>query len=186
MRWSETRSENLTAGGHGRAQLAEAELGGTEDGHVLAYRLSVVQDAGAYPRIGAVLPFWTRTMLTGPYQIAKAKFTATSVVTTTAPVGSYRGAGQPEAVAALERMMDRYATEIGMDPAEVRRRNLIPRDRFPWTTLTRATYDSGDYVAGIDRLLTPPDIQRCASASSSAAPPPARPSWASDCQRSWS
>lgn len=157
VRWAETRSENLVAGGHGRAQCQEAELGGTADGQVLAYRLNVVQDAGAYPRIGAVLPFWTRTMVTGPYQIGKAKFTAASVVTTTAPVGSYRGAGQPEAVAALERMMDRYASEIGMDPAEVRRRNLIRSDQFPWTALTRAGYDSGDYVAALDRVLEAAD-----------------------------
>jgi carbon-monoxide dehydrogenase large subunit len=157
VRWAETRSENLIAGGHGRAQYQEAELGGTADGQVLAYRLNVLQDAGSYPRIGAVLPFWTRTMVTGPYQIGKAKFTAASVVTTTAPVGSYRGAGQPEAVAALERMMDRYAAEIGMDPAEVRRRNLIRRDQFPWTALTRAGYDSGDYVAALDRVLETAD-----------------------------
>ncbi len=154
VRWRESRTENLTVGGHGRGQVQEAELGGTRDGRILAYRLSVVQDAGAYPRIGAVLPFWTRTMLTGPYVIPKARFTSSSVVTTTAPVGSYRGAGQPEAVAALERMVDRFAAEIGMDPAEVRRRNLIPRDRFPWTTLTRATYDSGDHHAALERLLT--------------------------------
>ncbi|HEV2371942.1 MAG TPA: xanthine dehydrogenase family protein molybdopterin-binding subunit [Streptosporangiaceae bacterium] len=153
VRWAETRSENLLAGGHGRAQWQEAELGGTRDGRVLAYRLDVVQDAGAYARIGAVLPFWTRTVVTGPYRIGKAKYTAASVVTTTAPVGSYRGAGQPEAVAALERMMDRFAAEIGMDPAEVRRRNLIPRESFPWTSLTRASYDSGDYEAALDLLL---------------------------------
>ncbi|MEU6720234.1 xanthine dehydrogenase family protein molybdopterin-binding subunit [Nonomuraea sp. NPDC046802] len=157
VRWQETRTENVSLGGHGRAQIQEAELGGTRDGQVSAYRLSVVQDAGAYPRIGAVLPFWTRTMLTGPYLIGKAKFTAASVVTTTPPVGSYRGAGQPEAVAALERMMDRYAAEIGMDPAEVRRRNLIPSDRFPFTTLTRATYDSGDYHEALDRVLDAAD-----------------------------
>jgi aerobic carbon-monoxide dehydrogenase large subunit len=157
VRWAETRAEHMIAAGHGRGQWQEAELGGTRDGRVLAYRLSVVQDTGAYPRIGAILPFWTRTMLTGPYQIAKAKFTAASVVTTTTPVGSYRGAGQPEAVAALERMMDRYAAEIGMDPAEVRRRNLIPNDRFPWTALTRAAYDTGDYEAALDRVLAAAD-----------------------------
>ncbi|MCT9933153.1 xanthine dehydrogenase family protein molybdopterin-binding subunit [Planotetraspora sp. A-T 1434] len=151
VRWAETRSENLVAGGHGRAQVQEATLGGTRDGRLLAYELNVLQDVGAYPRIAAVLPFWTRTMLTGPYRIAKARFTAQCVVTNTAPVGSYRGAGQPEAVAALERMVDRFAAEIGCDPAELRRRNLI--DEFPHTALTRAAYDSGDYHALLDRLL---------------------------------
>ena len=157
LRWSETRAENLMVGSHGRAQVQEVELGGTRDGRIQAYRLSVLQDTGAYPRISAILPFWTRTMVTGPYVVPKAKFTANSVATTTAPVGSYRGAGQPEATAALERIMDCYAAEIGMDPIEVRRRNLIPADKFPWTTLTRATYDTGNYQAALDRLMSEMD-----------------------------
>ncbi|GAA3734137.1 xanthine dehydrogenase family protein molybdopterin-binding subunit [Salinactinospora qingdaonensis] len=153
LRWLETRSENMVALGHGRGQLHDIELGGTRDGRIQAYRLSVVQDAGAYPRIGAVLPFFTRTMLTGPYRIERARFTSSSVVTTTTPTLAYRGAGQPEAVGALERAVDRYAAEIGMDPAEVRRINLIPADAQPYRTLTRSTYDGGDYTAALDLAL---------------------------------
>ncbi|GAB3935101.1 xanthine dehydrogenase family protein molybdopterin-binding subunit [Micromonospora vulcania] len=153
VRWAETRSESMIAAGHGRAQHQSAELGGTRDGRIMSYALEVVQDAGAYPRIGAILPFWTRTMLTGPYGISRAKFSSSSVTTTTTPVVSYRGAGQPEAVAALERMVDLYAAEIGMDPAEVRRRNLLPPESFPVTTITRARYDTGDYPAALERVL---------------------------------
>ncbi|MET8250741.1 xanthine dehydrogenase family protein molybdopterin-binding subunit [Micromonospora sp. NPDC005197] len=157
VRWAETRSESMTAAGHGRAQHQSAELGGTRDGRIVSYALEVVQDAGAYPRIGAILPFWTRTMLTGPYAISRAKFSSSSVTTTTTPVVSYRGAGQPEAVAALERMVDVYAAEIGLDPAEVRRRNLLPPESFPVTTVTRARYDTGDYPAALDRVLAEAD-----------------------------
>ncbi|WP_406080262.1 xanthine dehydrogenase family protein molybdopterin-binding subunit [Micromonospora sp. NBC_00858] len=157
VRWAETRSESMIAAGHGRAQQQSAELGGTRDGRIVSYALEVVQDAGAYPRIGAILPFWTRTMLTGPYAIRRAKFSSSSVTTTTTPVVSYRGAGQPEAVAALERMVDLYAAEIGMDPAEVRRRNLLPPESFPVTTVTRARYDTGDYPAALERVLAEAD-----------------------------
>ena len=157
VRWAETRSESMVAAGHGRAQQQSAELGGTRDGRIVSYALEVVQDAGAYPRIGAILPFWTRTMLTGPYAISRAKFSSSSVTTTTTPVVSYRGAGQPEAVAALERMVDLYAAEIGMDPAEVRRRNLLPPESFPVTTITRARYDTGDYPAALERVLAEAD-----------------------------
>ncbi|MEV4824409.1 xanthine dehydrogenase family protein molybdopterin-binding subunit [Micromonospora sp. NPDC049274] len=159
VRWAETRSESMTAAGHGRAQHQSAELGGTRDGRIVSYALDVVQDAGAYPRIGAILPFWTRTMLTGPYAISRAKFSSSSVTTTTTPVVSYRGAGQPEAVAALERMVDLYAAEIGLDPAEVRRRNLLPPESFPVTTITRARYDTGDYPAALERVLAEADYQ---------------------------
>ncbi|GAA2191827.1 xanthine dehydrogenase family protein molybdopterin-binding subunit [Micromonospora lupini] len=157
VRWAETRSESMTAAGHGRAQHQSAELGGTRDGRIVSYALEIVQDAGAYPRIGAILPFWTRTMLTGPYAISRAKFSSSSVTTTTTPVVSYRGAGQPEAVAALERMVDVYAAEIGLDPAEVRRRNLLPPESFPVTTVTRARYDTGDYPAALERVLAEAD-----------------------------
>ncbi|MFI7522872.1 xanthine dehydrogenase family protein molybdopterin-binding subunit [Micromonospora globbae] len=157
VRWAETRSENMVAAGHGRAQHQSAELGGTRDGRIVSYALDVVQDAGAYPRIGAILPFWTRTMLTGPYAIGRARFSSSSVTTTTTPVVSYRGAGQPEAVAALERMVDLFAAEIGMDPAEVRRRNLLPPESFPVTTVTRARYDTGDYPAALERALAEAD-----------------------------
>ena len=115
---------------------------------MLAYRLEVLQDAGAYPRLGAILPSLTILMAPGPYDIPRAEAIATTVVTNTTPIGAYRGAGRPEATAALERAMDLFAAEIGMDPAQVRRRNLLPPFTEPHQTAFGALYDSGDYVAG--------------------------------------
>jgi carbon-monoxide dehydrogenase large subunit len=153
VRWFETRTENMTAMGHGRAQRQRVTLGGTRQGGITAYRLEVVQDSGAYPSMGAVLPFMTRMMTTGVYEMGAVEFSAVSVVTTTTPLVAYRGAGRPEAAAALERIIDVYATEIGVDPAEVRRRNLLPPDVFPFTTPTGTEYDSGDYARALDLAL---------------------------------
>jgi aerobic carbon-monoxide dehydrogenase large subunit len=152
-RWSETRYENLIAMTHGRAQQQTVTIGGNRDGTVLAYRLEILQDAGAYVRIGAMLPFLTILMTPGPYAIPRAEAVARSVVTTTTPIGAYRGAGRPEASAAIERAMDLFAAEIGMDPAEVRRRNLLPKFSEPHRTKFGALYDTGDYVAALDKVL---------------------------------
>ena len=152
-RWTETRFENMIAMTHGRAQRHAVTIGGSRDGDVRAYRLEIVQDGGAYPRIGAVLPFLTIMMATGPYSIPDAEAVGTSVVTTTTPVGAYRGAGRPEATAAIERAFDLFAAEIGKDPAEVRRRNLLPPFTEPHQTAFGALYDSGDYAAALDKAL---------------------------------
>jgi carbon-monoxide dehydrogenase large subunit len=153
LRWVETRSESMVSLGHGRGQIQDVELGGTRDGKVLAYRLQVLADGGAYARLGSLLPYMTRTMLTGVYDIPKGEFNAKTVVTNTTPTVAYRGAGRPEATAAIERTMDVFATEIGMDPAEVRRRNLVPASAFPYPTPTGTTYDIGDYERALDLLL---------------------------------
>jgi carbon-monoxide dehydrogenase large subunit len=153
LRWVETRSESMVAFGHGRAQVQHVEIGGSADGRILAYRLEVVQDSGAYPSMGALLPFMTRTMASGTYDIPKVEFNSRSVVTNTTPVLAYRGAGRPEATAAIERAVDIFASEAGLDPAEVRRRNLIRKEAFPYTTPTGATYDVGDYERALDLLL---------------------------------
>ncbi|MGE5290063.1 MAG: xanthine dehydrogenase family protein molybdopterin-binding subunit [Micromonosporaceae bacterium] len=153
VRWAENRHDNLVAMAHGRGQRQTVTIGGGRDGAVLAYRLEIMQDAGAYPRIGAVLPFLTMMMTPGPYAFARAEAVAKTVVTTTTPVGAYRGAGRPEATAAVERAIDLFAAEIGMDPAEVRRRNLLPRFTEPHRTAFGALYDSGDYAAALDKVL---------------------------------
>jgi len=152
-RWSETRYENLIAMTHGRAQQQTVTIGGRRDGTVLAYRLEIVQDAGSYPRIGAMLPYLTIMMTPGPYAIGQAEAVARSVVTTTTPVGAYRGAGRPEATAAVERAIDLFAAEIGMDPADVRRRNLLPPFTEPHRTAFGALYDTGDYATALDKVL---------------------------------
>ncbi len=155
VRWMDSRTDNMTAMGHGRGQIQDVTIGGTKDGRITAYQLAVVQDAGAYPAMGAILPWMTRTMVSGVYDLDRAhvSFSARSAVTTTTPTVAYRGAGRPEAAAAIERAVDLFATQIGMDPAEVRRRNFIAPDQFPYTTATKTVYDSGDYEGALDLVL---------------------------------
>ncbi len=152
-RWTETRYENLISMTHGRAQRQQVTIGGSKDGTVQAYRLEVLQDAGAYPRIGAILPFLTILMTPGPYAFPRAEAIAKTVVTNTTPVGAYRGAGRPEATAAVERAIDLFAAAAGVDPAQVRRKNLLPTFTEPHQTAFGALYDSGDYVAALDKAL---------------------------------
>jgi aerobic carbon-monoxide dehydrogenase large subunit len=153
LRWVETRSENLVGMTHGRDQQHSIKIGGTRDGRVLAYRLDVVQDTGAYPRMSGFLPTLTNLMAVGPYDIAHVEVGYRVVVTNKTPIAAYRGAGRPEATAAIERAMDLFAGEIGMDPAEVRRKNLVPADKFPHQTPCGAHYDSGDYLGALDKVL---------------------------------
>ncbi len=154
VRWVETRTENLLMMVHGRGQVQYCTMGGTNDGKITSYRLEILQDAGAYLEIGGVLPFMTAMMAPGVYDIAKVDADITSVVTTTTPTGAYRGAGRPEASAAIERMVDCFAAEIGMDPAEVRRRNLVQPSQFPFTTARGTTYDCGNYPGALEKALT--------------------------------
>jgi carbon-monoxide dehydrogenase large subunit len=153
LRWVETRSENLVGMTHGRDQQHRIKIGGTRDGRVLAYRLDVLQDTGAYPRMSGFLPTLTNLMAVGPYDIAHVEVGYRVVVTNKTPIAAYRGAGRPEATAAIERAMDLFAAEIGMDPAEVRRKNLVPADKFPYQTPCGAHYDSGDYIGALDKVL---------------------------------
>ena len=154
VRWQETRSENMLAMGHGRAQVQNVAIGGTRDGKVLAYRLEVLQDCGAFADFGMVLaPFMTLPMSSGVYAIPKIECQSKSVITNTTPTVPYRGAGRPEATAAIERAMDMYAREIGLDPVDVRRKNLIPKFMEPHTTSAGQAYDVGDFAGALDRLL---------------------------------
>jgi aerobic carbon-monoxide dehydrogenase large subunit len=153
VRWTETRTENMLALPQGRGQRLEFTIGGTRDGQVLAYRLDVVADAGAYPWLAAYLPNLTALMASQVYAIPRIETETVSVVTNTTPTTSLRGAGRPEAAQAMERALDLFAAEIGLDPAEVRRRNFVTKDAFPHTTASGATYDSGDYEGALDLLL---------------------------------
>lgn len=155
VRWRETRSESMVALGHGRAQVQYVTIGGTRDGKVQAYQMHVLQDSGAWVDDGAILaPFMTRPMSSGVYDIPKIECRTTSVVTNTTPTVAYRGAGRPEAAAAIERAMDLFAAEIGKDPTEVRRMNLIAKFDQPHTTAIGQAYDVGDYAAALDKVLT--------------------------------
>ena len=153
VRWAEGRSESMLGLPHGRAQEQEITIGGSRDGKVAAYRLRVLQDAGAYPALGAFLPALTGLCSSGTYAIPRIEVTTQSLVTNTTPIVAYRGAGRPEAIQAIERAMDVFAAELELDPAEVRRRNLIPADAFPYETATGATYDSGDYPRALELVL---------------------------------
>ncbi|HEY7201489.1 MAG TPA: molybdopterin cofactor-binding domain-containing protein, partial [Candidatus Dormibacteraeota bacterium] len=135
------------------AQVQEFELGAKRDGELVGLRARVVADAGAYPGVGAFLPFFTGQMLAGVYRLPRIDYRARVYVTNTTPLGAYRGAGRPEATALLERAMDRLAAELGMDPAELRRRNYIPPEDFPLTTAGGANYDSGEYARALDHAL---------------------------------
>jgi carbon-monoxide dehydrogenase large subunit len=153
VRWTETRSENMVAMGHGRGQTLDFELGGDADGQLQALRLHILQDSGAYAGIGAVLPTLTALMSSGVYRIPRIELVVDSVLTNTTPTGPYRGAGRPEAAQLIERAMDMFAAEAGLDPAEVRRRNFIAADAFPYTTASGAIYDSGDYRRALELAL---------------------------------
>ena len=153
VRWVETRTQNMLGMYHGRAQVHECELGGTRDGKLLAYRLRVIADCGAYPFDGVMLPYLTRLMAGGVYDLDRVDVEIVAAVTNTTPIGAFRGAGRPEATAAIERMVDRFAQEIGADPSELRRRNFIAPSAFPYTNRTKATYDSGDYEGALDKAL---------------------------------
>jgi carbon-monoxide dehydrogenase large subunit len=157
MRWTENRTENMLAMGHGRGQVQTITLGGKRDGTLEAFRLEIVCDSGAYASMGAMLPFLTRMMAAGVYTIPKIESTSVTVVTNTTPTVAYRGAGRPEASAAIERAVDLFAVEIGMDPAELRRKNLIPKDAFPYATPAGMTYDTGDYERSLDLALEAAD-----------------------------
>ncbi len=159
LSWSETRSENLLGMTQGRSQRQTVKIGGSRDGRIQAYRLDIVQDAGAYPRMGGFLPFFTRLMATGPYDIPNISAASATVVTNATPIAAYRGAGRPEATAAIERAVDLFAAEIGKDPADVRRMNLIPDDKFPYQSPCGAVYDSGAYTAALDQVLAGADYQ---------------------------
>lgn len=153
VRWAETRSESMLGLVHGRAMDFEATIGGGRDGRITAYRCHATQDSGGHAAIGAVLPFISRTVACGVYDFERADWSANSVVTNTMPVGAYRGAGRPEAAAAVERMIDLFAAEIGMDPADVRRKNFIAPEAFPFTTPTGADMDSGEYAKAVDAVM---------------------------------
>jgi carbon-monoxide dehydrogenase large subunit len=150
-RWTETRSESMLALPHGRAMKLNYTIGGTKDGKVLAYRLDILADCGAYPTLGAILAGLTALMSSGVYDIPRLEAEGTTVVTNTTQIAAFRGAGRPEAIQVIECAIDRFAAEVGMDPAEVRRLNYVRE--FPHQTQSGANYDSGDYVGALDLAL---------------------------------
>jgi carbon-monoxide dehydrogenase large subunit len=160
VRWVETRSENLVGMTHGRAQVQDVELGAQRDGTLVGLRARLVTDVGAYAWRGTFIPQVTKLMTSGTYRIPRLAVRPMGVVTNTTPTGPYRGAGRPEAAALVERSMDLLADELGMDPVEVRRRNLIEPSEFPYSSPAGASYDSGNYRAALDRALELADYEQ--------------------------
>ncbi len=153
VKWTETRTENMLSMVHGRSFIMDAKLGVKNDGTIVGLHARVLADAGGYPMVGAVLPILTQLLSQGVYIVPKINFDAKTVLTNTTPVGAYRGAGRPEATQMLERILDIAADLIGMDPAEMRRKNFIQPEQFPYTTITGANYDSGEYEKALDQAL---------------------------------
>jgi carbon-monoxide dehydrogenase large subunit len=152
VQFVETRSENL-ATMHGRDTIQEVVLEADLYGRLTSLHVRLLADGGAYPGIGCGLTMTTRSLCPGVYHLPHLAFDILCVATNTAPVGAYRGAGRPEATALIERAMDLLAHRTGLDPAELRRRNLVGRDEFPFTSVTGLVYDSGDYELCLDRAL---------------------------------
>ena len=154
VKWIEQRSENLQAQSQGRGQINYIEAAVQKDGKLLGLRVRSIADLGAFlTNATAMVPTRMSSMLSGPYQVPAIESNVVGVFTNKATTAPYRGAGRPEAAYIMERTMDRIAHEMALDPAEVRRRNFIPSDAFPYKTVTGAIYDSGDYSATLERAL---------------------------------
>lgn len=154
VKWIETRSENLQALTQGRGVLSYVEAAYAADGRLLGLKTRMLADLGAYlAQSTAMIPARTPSLLSGPYRLSALQSQVTGVLTNKAATAPYRGAGRPEAAYILERVMDRAARELHLDPVEVRRVNFIPPDAFPYTSVTGVVYDSGNYGAALDRLL---------------------------------
>src|SRR5438552_13897010 len=154
VKWTEDRSEAFVATTHGRDVLGYVDLAAKRDGPVLGLKLRLISDIGAYNMLlTAAIPTLTMLMANATYDIPAIRTTLTEVFTNKTPTDAYRGAGRPEATYFVERAMDMLARELGMDPAEIRRRNFIQSDRFPYQTQMGAVYDSGDYEKALDRAL---------------------------------
>jgi len=164
VKWIETRREHTLVACVERDQVHDVEIGATRDGRLLAVRDDFLHDMGAYTISGLNLPQNAMIHSVGPYVIPSLDLRFRAVITTTTPVGAYRGAGRPYGTAVIERAMDALARRLGVDPVEIRRRNLVPADRHPYATgLTTAgrgpvEYDTGDYPRCMDLALETLDL----------------------------
>jgi carbon-monoxide dehydrogenase large subunit len=161
VKWVATRTENAQAGAHGRDHATTAALAFDGDGTLRGLRVETDAGLGGYGLGSApVIPTWYGRLLAGQYDLPAIHCRTRTVFTNTAPVHTYRGAGRPEAIYVLERLVKRAADEVGMDPVALRRRNLLDPDAFPVETVVGATYDSGAYEPAMDRALDAIDYDR--------------------------
>ena len=161
VKYSQTRSEAMTSMYHGRAQEQEVSVAFDNDGKIQALKVFASQDMGGYADgTGMGMPVLTTAMSAGCYVIPNVSIAWRNVLTNTTPIAAYRGAGRPEATYLIERTMDHIAYKLDMDPTEVRRRNYIPKDSFPYSTHSElAVYDSGNFEGALDELLNIMDYQ---------------------------
>ncbi len=162
VKWTEERRENFIATTHGRDMILDVELAGRRDGTLTALRVKNTANMGAYlstagPGVPTILH---GLIIQGPYKIPHAAVEVIGVMTNTTPTDAYRGAGRPEATYQIERMMDLFADEIGMDPVEVRRKNFIAKEEFPYDNALGLQYDSGDYHRALEKALEMIDYDR--------------------------
>ena len=154
VKWVEDRSEAFVATIHGRDIIGYVDVAAKRDGTVLGLKMQLIADIGAYNMLlTAAIPTLTQLMASGTYAFPAIRATVTEVFTNKTPTDAYRGAGRPEAIYFVERTMDILARELGMDPAELRRKNFIQPSQFPFTTQMGAVYDSGDYEKALDLAL---------------------------------
>jgi aerobic carbon-monoxide dehydrogenase large subunit len=159
VKWTEDRQEHFTAVNQERGQVHEVEVGFDEDGHVLALSDDFIHDAGAYTPYGIILPIITAAQVPGPYRVPNYRVRFRAVYTNATPTSPYRGAGRPHACFVMERTLDSIARQLGLDRAEVRRRNFIQPDQFPynlgvaWQDGNAAVYDSGNYPALLEKAM---------------------------------
>src|SRR4051812_30325740 len=154
VRWTEERTENAQATIHGRGMIQHIDLAADADGKVTAVRAKLLADMGAYLQLVTPgIPLLGAFLYHGVYDIPAYSFSCTGVFTTKTPTDAYRGAGRPEATYAIERAMDALARKVGVDPAEIRRRNFIATDKFPYSSAAGLVFDSGDYRPALDRAL---------------------------------
>ena len=154
LKWGETRSDSMMMLTTGRGQTATITVGADRSGRVGAIEYDVVQNTGAYAGLGAFMPRVGWVVASGPYDIDNIRLSGRAVVTNSTPTGPYRGAGRPEPAYALERIMDLVAAKTGVDPADVRRRNLIGREQYPFTAATGSVYDPTDLPTALETVLS--------------------------------
>lgn len=158
VRWTETRTENTQATIHGRGQEQVIELAADAEGKITAVRVQILADMGAYLQLVTPgVPLLGSFLYTGVYAVPAFSFRCTAVFTNLTPTDAYRGAGRPEASYAIERAVDTLAAQIGLDPAEIRRRNFIPADAFPYPSASGLVFDSGNYEPALAKALAHAD-----------------------------
>ena len=160
VRWTAERTESFLTDAHGRDHVTKIELASDMEGNFIAFRTETLANVGAYlSNFSTVTPtFLHGTLMSGPYKVPNVYVNVKTVFTNTAPVDAYRGAGRPEATYSLERVVDKMCRELGLDPFEVRRKNLLTPDQFPYQSPAGLMYDTGNYQATLDRVIEMADV----------------------------